>query len=346
MIIIGAGIIGSSIAWRLAQRGVSVTLLEAGIMGKEASAAGAGMLAPGGEVAERNAWAALSVESARMYPEFVGELSSESNTAIDYRRSGAVALTQNDSEWGDLDQRAPVQEELGIESREIDSRDVSDLVPALDRRAYQRARYFPGDALVDARNVLSALRIACTARGVKIIENHPVRSLDGLEAGAIVIAAGAWSGLLGGAIPESYPVKGHLVGYNLPPGSIVPILRRNNTYILQRSSGFTIAGATTERAAKFDRTVRPEIAAQLHQDAACYLPSLLVRPPESAWIGFRPRSIRQRPEVRRLPGTNLWLAYGHYRNGILLAPITAKLIAGDIISSGETDLSVHSGIPQ
>src|SRR5579862_2742172 len=119
-IVIGAGIIGSSIAWRLAQRGLRVTLIDAGKVGGEASWAGAGMLAPGGEVVERTAWSDFALDSLHLYPEFIAELEAESGHAIDYQRNGAIEIAATDEEWVALLDRAEKQRALGIPSAPAD----------------------------------------------------------------------------------------------------------------------------------------------------------------------------------------------------------------------------------
>src|SRR5438067_1965195 len=116
VIVIGAGIIGASIAWRLAQRGLSVALLDAGKAGGEASWAGAGMLAPGGEVIERTKWSDFALYSLRLYPDFIAELQGETGCCIDYQRSGAIEIATNEADWEALLERAGKQKELGIRS--------------------------------------------------------------------------------------------------------------------------------------------------------------------------------------------------------------------------------------
>ena len=155
VIVIGAGIIGSSIAWRLAQRGLSVTLLDAGRVGGEASWAGAGMLAPGGEVTERTQWSDFTLHSHRLYPEFVAELLEESGCPIDYQRNGAIEIATSEADWADLMERAEKQKQLGIPS-----------VPS----GREKALLYPEDAVVDPRDVTHALLTACRARSVVVHE--------------------------------------------------------------------------------------------------------------------------------------------------------------------------------
>jgi glycine oxidase len=339
-VVIGAGIIGSSIAWRLAQEGLSVTLLDAGIAGGEASWAGAGMLAPGGEVTDRTEWSDFAVHSLRLYPRFIAELVRESGCPIDYQQNGAIDVAASEADWPALQDRAAKQRALGIPS-----------VPA--QRAH--ALFYPEDAAVDPRDVMRALLAACRLRGVQVTENLAVTAIYAsagsialetpagpIAAGSAVLAAGAWSGSIpfsdGGVarkLPGSFPVKGHLVGYRLEPGSCPTILRQGHTYILQRSSGFTICGSSMETVG-FDRRVNPDIVRDIVRRGETLLPILRGAGSPDAWIGFRPRADAHRPHIGRFADSNLWLAYGHFRNGILLAPATAERVATEITSSAGT----------
>jgi glycine oxidase len=343
-IVVGAGIIGSSIAWRLAQRGLRVTLLDAGKVGGEASWAGAGMLAPGGEVTERTAWSDFSLESLHLYPEFVRELEAESGCPIDYQRNGALEIAATDEEWAALLDRADKQRALGILSAPANR---------------ERALYYPEDAAVDPRDVTRALLEACRAREVSVQEGVAVTGIhaglgevavetaDGrLTAVLAVLAAGAWSGSIpftgGQRLPGSFPVRGHLLGYQLEPGSLRSILRHGHTYILQRTNGFTIAGSSMETVG-FDRRIDPDIVRAIARRAEALLPALREAGEPVAWLGFRPRADAHQPQIGRFADTNLWLAYGHYRNGILLAPATAARVAAEITSSLGTGWSAPSG---
>lgn len=292
------------------------------------------MLAPGGEVEGDSLWSRLAVESLNRYPEFVRELREESGLSIDYRPCGALELAYTDYELRDLTRRSQGQQQLGIPSGNVTLDEALALAPKLATDGLAGARHYPQEACVDPRGIIAALVRVLDRRGVRIDEQSPVHTIDPRR--TTVLAAGAWSSALSPGQPASYPVKGHLIGYDLPPGSLGPILRHGHTYILQRASGFTIAGSTTERAG-FDTTVDPAIVARLHQRARRYLPTLLRSSPDVSWTGLRPAVEGDQPQVGRLADTNLWLAYGHYRNGILLAPVTAERIAASIMSNSETD---------
>jgi glycine oxidase len=346
-IIIGAGIIGLSVAWRLSQRGLSVTLIDAGKAGAEASWAGAGMLAPGGEVTERTEWSDFALHSLRLYPDFIAELEQESGCAIDYQRNGATEIASTEADWFALQERAAKQRELGIPSAPADQ---------------AHALFYPEDASVDPRDCTRALLAACRRRDVCVYENLPVTRIHAapasvaietstgrIAAATAVLSAGAWSGLIpfirSGAphrLPGSFPVRGHLIGYRLEPGACPTILRHGHTYILQRRSGFTIAGTSMENVG-FNRTIDPAIVSDITRRAEALLPILRQAGTPEAWIGFRPRADAHQPQIRRFAESALWLAYGHFRNGILLAPATAERVAAEIMSNAGMGSSSLSG---
>jgi glycine oxidase len=363
VVVIGAGIIGSSIAWRLAQAGLRVELLDAGDLGGEASWAGAGMLSLGGELKRRNAWSGLALESLRLYPEFIRELKNESGSAIDYRQCGAIEIATNSEEWSQLFSQSAAQQEFGVPSRQMTETERKEAAPAL-RDDVTGALFYPEEATVNPRDVLGALRVVCTDRGVQIAERARVLDLqigrhsveistenEMLSTKAAVLSAGAWSSQIRIwrndvliETPESFPVKGHLIGYQLKPGSLEFIVRHAQTYLLQRENGLTIAGSS-EQDVGFDRRIDLAITKDIAARARDLLPGLIHAAPSSRWIGFRPATRRYEPQIGRLEDSNVWLAYGHYRNGILLAPATAKRIADEIISNSGRDSVAPAGSP-
>lgn len=352
VLVVGAGLIGSSIAWLLSKAGCRVVLIDAGSFGGEASAAGAGMLAPGGEYREPSPAARFAIESLAMYPTFVRQLEKESGLSIDYRKCGAIELAYDRGRWCELRKRADVQRRFGISAQRLCLSSLSAVAPGLNLEGLCGARYYPDDACVAPGDLLRALRVVCVREGVKILENSPVESI-GAERGLVIVrvrersisgrnlvlAAGAWSSQIpvnrSGVtthIPESFPVKGHLVGYQLLPGSLRPILRNGHHYVVQRKNGFTIAGSSEERCG-FNRSVNPVRISEIRNAAGSIYSPISMREPTREWTGFRPASERQRPTLGRVSGTNVWLAYGHYRNGILLTPATAHLVSRQILSA-------------
>ncbi len=336
--IAGGGVIGLSLAWRLSQKNVAVTVIDAGRAGGEASWAAAGMLAPGGEMARENDWTRFTLESHRAYAAFTAELAEESGIDPEYRVCGAIQLADTDSEWQRMTVRAALQQRMGIASEIFDSSQLRSVVPGLAEGDW-RGRYYAGDALVNPRRLTQALRTACEKRGVEIIEqtavlrisrDHVDTASQAFPMDAAIIAAGAWSGNIALAEPRpvTRPIRGHLNGYQLPPGTLAPIVRHGHTYLLQRASGLVIAGSSEERVG-FDRNIDPALAQSIHQRAVRILPQLAHLRHET-WIGFRPGTASGHPVLRRA-GERVWLAYGHYRNGILQAPGTASRIASEML---------------
>jgi len=295
VLIVGGGLIGSSIAWRLAQKGAQVTLADAGNLGGEASPAGAGMLTPGTEWDRPSAWLDLGVESMRMYPAFVEELRAETGVAIDFQICGGIVVDANG-----------------------------------ERRLY------PDDGIVDPADMLRALRCACEKRRARVIRER-ISAIESSEYDAVVVAAGAWSGQLDVVnesrrvrLPGTVPVKGHLIGFDLDPGLLGPFIRHEHTYVLQRANGLVIAGSNEEQSG-FDTSVNAQVCDEIQQRASHLFPRLEGETPVKRWIGFRPRSAEcDGPHIERVEGTNVWLAYGHYRNGILLTPLTAQRVADEV----------------
>jgi glycine oxidase len=346
-IVAGAGIIGGSIAWRLGQAGLRVLLLDSGRMGKEASWAAAGMLAPGAEFEAPSPLASFALESLRAYPAFVTELEEETGLAIDYRRLGAIEVAGSEAEWRALQTRVIAQAGLGIAACPMSREELLREIPVIDASS-AGAYFYPEDAVVDPRQIMRALRAACLGRGIELREGVPVMGMrpmtravevltkDGIfVTGSAVLAAGAWSslvGIMGYCVPRAFPVRGHLMGFHLEPGSLGPILRREHTYILQRSGGFTIAGTSSEQCG-FDRALSPPVLYDIQARTSNLLPLLAGHEPCETWLGFRPGIEGEGPVVEAVLGSPLWLAYGHYRNGILLAPATAGRVAGRITAN-------------
>ena len=345
--VVGGGIIGLSIAWRMAQRGWGVFVYDRFTAGAESSWAGAGMLAPGGEVDEDSELASLAIESRGLYTSFVRELEHDSQLEIDYQECGALDLAYSGDEMASLEARATVQASLGISSKLLTSDQVQTFWPRVRSAGLAGARFYGGDGIVNPRDVVAALVKVCRGLGVSIVQNSAVERIEvtsdsvALKSSgnvktfsSVVLAAGAWSSdiQVSGvpALPSAEPVKGHLIGYQQPDQTCNTILRHGHSYLLQRASGLLVVGASVERVG-FDRAIAPERAAELGKEAGFVLPHLAETTPSETWIGFRPGSDRLR--LGAWHSDRFYLAYGHYRNGILLAPITAQRMADEIISN-------------
>jgi glycine oxidase len=351
VIIAGGGVIGASIAWRLACNQVRVVLFDASKIGSEASSAAAGMLSPGGEFDRASPLLDFAIGSLAKYGDFVDALQADSGLPIDLRHTSAVQIALSASELASLSGRATSQRAAGIPSTVLTRDELGALVP-LVRPDAVGAIHYTDEAVVNAAALMAALRAACLARGVLIQEDSRVTAMSAtstgvracLASGAVdsacaVLAAGAWSGDMNVsidnqpyALARSFPMKGHLLGYRLPAGSLAATVRYDHTYVLQRSDGFTIAGSTTEDAG-YDRAIDPQIVSEVAARVGALVPALAALQPESAWIGFRPAT-GGAPRIGRVTLNNaasrLWLAYGHYRNGILLAPATCDQVCREI----------------
>lgn len=345
--IVGGGIIGMSIAWRLAQTGWQVAVYEKASVGGEASWAAAGMLSPGGEIGSTSPVASLAIESRQMYGTFVRELEEASGLAIDYQECGALDLAYSPDELEALNDRAKRQSVIGIHSKPVKATQLSIFWPRVRTRDFEGARFYPGDAIVNPREVVFALAAACRKLGVCIVQNCQVfragisndsialETAGGSQTyGAVVIAAGAWSASIAiqgtPPLPASEPVKGHLIGYQQPEQACHTIIRHGHLYLLQRANGLLIAGASVEHVG-FDREIQPDIAVSLSHAAEFVLPHLAGTAPSETWAGFRPAS--DALHIGSWHSPRVCLAYGHYRNGILLAPVTAQRIGAEINAS-------------
>jgi glycine oxidase len=344
VIIAGGGVIGASIAWRLARNHRRVLLLDAGKIGAEASSAAAGMLTPGGEFDQPSRLLDFAIGSLARYDDFVDAIQNDSGLPIEFRRTSAIQIALTADELESLAARAASQRPAGIPSTALTREALHALVP-LVRPDAVGAIHYTNEATVDTAGLMTALHAACLARGVTIREHSPVASIAANATGArvsdasapfAVLAAGPWSSGIAVTIDNqphtlarSFPIKGHLLGYRLPAGSLAATVRHDHTYVLQRADGFTIAGSSTEYAG-FDRTIDPQIVSEIAARAGAVIPALRGLKPESVWTGFRPATDAAALHIGRLQSSRLWLAYGHYRNGILLAPATCDRICQEI----------------
>lgn len=309
------------------------------------------MLAPGGEFEGPSALANLALESLVLYRDFVRELEHLSGLSVDYQECGALDLAYSDAEWQELQVKAERQVSLGIQSKPLGVQQIATFWPRVRSQDLAGALFYPADALVNPRDLIDALIVSCQRAGVEIREQTAVSEVVGAgkaiefttsrgsqeTADSLVVAAGAWSSLIqlreGPPLPEAEPVKGHLIGFHQPEQTCSTILRHGHTYLLQRANGLLVAGASVERVG-WDQTIHGDIAAQLAQQAGFVLPHLVETTPTEVWVGFRPGSAALQLGPWHNP--RLILAYGHYRNGILLAPVTARRVESQVTASLQT----------
>lgn len=350
--IIGGGLIGLASAWRLAAKGVSVTVIERESVGCGASLAATGMLAPAAEHEPgSDPLLPLAMESLARWPGFRDDLEAASGLPIDYRPDGTLVLAIGRDEVERLRFRYDLQRRSGLDAAWLNGTEVRRLEPGL-RPSVTAGVQCPLDHQVDPRLVMAALVRACEAAGVTIVERSPVTGLDWsggrvtgvlteggrLRAGTVVLAAGAWSGE-GGLLPDRLalpvrPLKGQALALRTTrqTGTLSRMVWTEQVHMAPKSDGQLIIGATVE-----DCGFRVGVTAgglyALLEGARRVLPGIEEMEVESVWSGYRPTSDDDAPIIDTIaPG--LVAATGHHRNGYLLAPITADAVA-DLVASGE-----------
>lgn len=354
--IIGGGIIGLTLGWRLAGAGARVVLLERGEAGQGASHAAAGMLAPGIETEPgEDPLIALSRESLALWPDFAAELTERSGIEVGLRREGTIeiALTRDDA--ARLARRVSFQRSRGAELHWLSPAEARAREPHLGPRLAGGV-FSPHDHQVDNRRVTAALRRLFLAAGGELREHTPVEAVvitedrvsgvrlsggDVLPASQVVLAAGAWSAGIGGIPPALRPpvrpIKGQMLSLRMDPHS--PLLRHvlwtPKVYLVPRGDGRLLIGATTEERG-FDPTLTAGGVFSLLESAWRAIPAIEELAIDEMWVGFRPGSRDDAPILGPTPVRGLIMATGHHRNGILLAPITAALLL-PLLLEGRTD---------
>lgn len=362
VIVVGGGVIGLSIAWRASERGLSVTVVEES-PGRGASWAAAGMLAPVTEVhpGEEHVLG-LGVASLALYPDFVARLEELTGLSTGYREGGTLMAAATGDDYAALQDVALVQERLGLEVERLKRKDARAREPALTP-GLRAAWFAAGDHHIDNRALVEAVTEACKRSGVELVADTVaevivsrtkamgVRLASGavLDAGALVVAAGAWSGALPG-IPDEYrppvrPVKGQLL--YLRGAADEQLLTHNvrglDVYIVPRRDGRIVVGATVEERG-FDMTVTAGAVYELLRDAFELVPGLSELELVECVAGLRPGSPDNAPMIGATGLDGLFVATGHYRNGILLTPLTAEAMA-ELLVSGTPPETIEPASP-
>lgn len=330
-IVIGAGVIGLSLAIELNKQGLRVLVVEKGEPGREASWAAGGMLVDS-PAETQPALRELATASARMYPEFVHELEDESRLKIDLRSVGTIVLSQNP----DATQACPLP------------RPLAELEPDLqnsDGGAQRFSALFLKERCVDPRDVTAAALAAARHRDVDFSSGDEVLGVEVADgkvsgvltnktrfaAGVAVNCAGAWAGQIAPHTFPTRPVKGQMVCVVMPEKEMVRhVVRAPEVYLIPRSDGRMVIGATAEEAG-FDKRTVQETIQKLRQAAIDLVPRLAEARILEAWAGLRPGTPDGLPILGATPTPGYFVATGHFRDGILLAPLTAKLI-GQVIT--------------
>ena len=324
-IVIGGGVIGLSIALEFSKRGTKVLVVERSETGREASHAAGGMLAhcdPHTPEVVRP----LATASAELYSEFVHELQDETRVHIDLRQQGTVAFLKPG--------------EIPVNGRKLSSDELAALEPHL---VAPGVAHFLPEACVDPRGLVEALARSLHHRAVDIVTGSAVvavettdRRVTGVRtertlypAPVAINCAGAWSIGIPPVPLRTHPVKGQMLSIVPAPGSphfsLNHVVRSGGCYLIPRTDGKVVIGATVEDAG-FDKRVDPDVIRNLHEQATNLLPELGEGRILEAWAGLRPGSPDGLPMIGETSYGGYLAATGHYRDGILLAPITARII--------------------
>lgn len=323
-IISGAGIIGVSLALELRERGATVLVLDKAEPGSEASSAAAGILAAGG-FETPPALCPLALESARLFPEYVRKLEALSGVKTDFRQHGTIVFQDSAS-------TAPAL------YKKLGSDDLRRMEPSL-RNPGQEA-FFVQEDTVDPRLLMQAALAAAQKTGVEIRGNTEVREIRSVGSNVEVETAGTTSPIHGKAAVNCQgawagapvkPRKGQMLYVHPENKNLLQhVIHAPEVYIVPRSSGKILIGATVEDVG-FDKTVASSTIQQLLNKAARYLPDLESSPIVESWAGLRPGTPDDLPILGPTDAPNVFAATGHFRNGILLAPITARIMASLIM---------------
>lgn len=345
-VVIGGGIIGCSLARELAVAGVKVAVVERGAPGEEASWAAAGMLSPSAEAEKGNPLFELGRRSLELFRPLVAELESETGIGCRYRTEGALLLFESEEERATWLPSIEWQRSLGIPIQELSSSELRTREPQL--AALPGAFYLPEDHQIDNRLLMQALVQSCRRRGVQFVLGRTVHEVqrnghratgvlledDRIGAGRVVNTAGSWAGsvhVAGLAPAPIRPVKGQIIALECAPAPLQHVVRSHRVYLVPRLDGRILVGSTMEEVG-FDKTPRAGPLTRLLHAAQQVCPRLQESAVSEFWAGLRPASPDGFPLLGPTPLEGYSLAVGHFRNGILLAPITAEILSSWLLT--------------
>jgi glycine oxidase len=357
LVVVGAGVIGCAVARHAARAGARVVVIERGEPGAEASSAAAGMLSPLAEANQPGPFLSLLLQSRELFPDFAATLREETGMDVGYRDDGTLVLAFTDADEEELEARYRWQSGAGLPVERLSGAEVLSLEPSLSPGTRAALR-FPGDHQVDNRKLARALWTAAARAGVEFLVGVEATAITrvaervaGVEllggecvhASAVVIAAGSWAGRLRG-LPHPlpvHPVHGQLVALETLPPLFNHVIDSARCYLVPRSDGRVIVGATMEEDGGFRKSVTPEGVLSLLSGALEIAPALRTAPITELWSGLRPGTPDGFPILGADPDVaNLLYATGHFRNGILLAPVTGETI-GELALSGRSRVDLE-----
>lgn len=354
MIIIGGGAIGCSIAWRLAQAGLSVSVIERDVPGAGASSSAGGMLLPQEESNGPGDMLNLMLQSRALYPAFSEELRSESGIDIEFKSKGALKLLLDEEDERLADKCLEWHRREGLPLERLASAEVLEIEPNLSPEL-GGGLFFPNEGQVGNRKLVVALVAAAQVAGVEFHNGEEMLGIRAdekgveIETGAdtysgatAVLCGGAWSKEIGDRLGFGLPVfpyKGQMVQLQVPASMFERPILHGGAYIISKPVGRVICGGTMEKVG-FDKRVTGEAIHSILENTLRIAPSLSNAEVADTWACFRPATPDGLPILGRIPGSpNIIAATGHFRNGILLTPVTAELIAGLVLKGEEKGLA-------
>lgn len=355
VLVVGGGVIGCSIAFHLSKKGARVTLVERGRVGGEASWATAGIVSPPHAPTTTPERAALERRSFDAYPALVAELLEATGQSVEWTPSGQLTVALDGEQASSLRETARWQREQGFEVEWLGGEAARALEPGL-AAGVLGAVFAPAAGSLRGRRLTATLAQAARGFGASIVEAAPVVALlrDGdrvagvrtpggdFHADRVVLATGAWTGALAGLLRIPVPVNpapGQMLAVTGVATPLRHIIAGAGGYLVPRADGMLAVGATVDETS-FDARVTPRgltwLVTLLERLAPAYADARVT----ATWAGLRPASGDGQPVLGRAPGyDNVWLAAGHFRSGILWAPVTGELMAGSIVA-GEPALEL------
>ncbi len=360
VIIVGGGVIGCAIAYHLAKAGVKATVLERAYVAAEASSAAAGMIAPLAEAKERGPFLDLCLSSRELFPHEVEEIEQASGMDVGYVASGLLQLAFSAAEEETLQARLARQQDAGLRQEWLGPKQVLSVEPAVSTKVLGGI-YSPEEPHIDSQRLTEAYAKAATALGADIRTGVEVTSLmrngnrvtgvrtssGNLYAEQTVLAAGAWTAKLarqlGWELPIR-PVRGQMLSFADAGRPIRHVVWGNGAYLVAKANDTVFVGATVEEVG-FRKQTTATARDWMLRSARTLVPTLANASIAKHWAGFRPATIDHLPILGPLPGwEGVSIASGHFRNGILLAPVTAQL-AAQWLTGRETDISLEPFSP-
>lgn len=354
VLIIGGGVIGLSIARELRKKGAAkITVLERGEIGREASHAAAGMLAPNAETDKLDDFFHFCNQSNQLYPVFSEELLSETGIDIELERSGTFYLALRDADLQEIRRRYERQKSAGLNVERLSAAEIRRAEPFVSPDV-REGLFFPSDWQVENRKLIAALTKFAELHEINIVTGAEVKKLlksagkiIGAETNSnryfsekIVLTTGAWTSLIeipDFKLPLIKPIRGQILSYKTVKRLFFHVIYSPRGYIVPRLDGKIVAGATVEDVGFENKTTDAGID-YICENAAEIAPNLANLEISEKWSGLRPFAADGLPILGSFPqAENLFIATAHYRNGILLTPLTARIMAEKIANNSGSE---------